>query len=64
VARAFRSDAIVSLQFRPQPPRWIYTVVVRADNKAPAIIVGNTVLPARQHRGDNIFFYPSPSLHG
>jgi len=32
VARAFRSDAIVSLQFRPLLPRWTFTVVVRADN--------------------------------
>jgi hypothetical protein len=32
VARAFRSDAIVSLQFRPLLPTWTFTVVVQADS--------------------------------
>ena len=33
VARAFRSDAIVSLQFRPLLPTWTFTVIARADTK-------------------------------
>jgi hypothetical protein len=32
VTRAFRSDAIVSLQFRPLLTTWTFTVVARADN--------------------------------
>jgi hypothetical protein len=63
VARAFRSDAIVSLQFRPPLTRWTFTVIVRADAKSPTMLAGDCVLSARQ-RGVKVLFFllPSPSL--
>jgi hypothetical protein len=47
VARAFRSDAIVSLQFRPLLTRWIFTVVVRAGKKQSTMLAGDFALPTQ-----------------
>jgi hypothetical protein len=40
VARVSRSDAIVSLQFRPPTAQWIFTATVRGDNKTPDDFAG------------------------
>jgi hypothetical protein len=55
VTRAFRSDAIVSLQFRRLLTPWIFTVIVRADNKGLDDFAGVGALPPRQCEKDIIF---------
>jgi len=60
VARAFRSDAIVSLQFRPRMAQWMFTVVVPAADK-----ISVTTLPvvtrrrAGSARADLLFSAPN-----
>jgi hypothetical protein len=55
VTRAFRSGAIVSLQFRPLLTTWIFTVVVRAENrKLRRFFVGDACC-RRQHERVYIF---------
>jgi hypothetical protein len=45
VARVFRSDAIVSLQFRRPTAQWIFTASVRGDNKTPDDFAADGALP-------------------
>jgi len=60
VARAFRSDAIVSLQFRPLVLTWTFTVIVRAVTKNRTIIAGEyrAALTAARTRD---YIFPSPA---
>jgi hypothetical protein len=61
VARAFRNDAIVSLQFRPLLPTWTFTVVARSDAKTSDDAGGGLRAAGTAARRQN-YFSRDPSL--
>jgi len=62
VAGAFRSHAIVSLQFRPRLTRWIFTVVVRAGKKQSTILAGEYRAARTAARAEDYIFCRQPII--